>query len=139
PVHAGVYHLWLTILESKDALQLGFYYNREVLEGRPLAMIQECLNELLAQVAVNPEAPIGELGIVSDVERTKVLTELAGAISSPASEGKGIVARIEHHAEANPRATAAVCGSAELSYEQLNQNANRLAHWLRDNGIGRES
>ncbi|MBZ5507161.1 MAG: amino acid adenylation domain-containing protein [Acidobacteriia bacterium] len=139
PVHAGVYHLWLTILESKDALHLGFYYNREVLEGRPLAMIQECLNELLAQVAANPEAPIGELGIVSGAERTKVLTELAGAISSPTAEGKGIVARIEHHAETKPHATAAVCGSAELSYEQLNQNANRLAHWLRDQGIGRES
>jgi amino acid adenylation domain-containing protein len=139
PVHAGVYHLWLTILESKDALHLGFYYNREVLEGGPLAMIQECLNELLAQIAVNPEAPIGELGIVSDAERAKVLTDLAGAISSPTAEGRGIIARIEHHAETKPYAVAAVCGSAELSYEQLNQNANRLAHWLRDQGIGRES
>ncbi len=139
PVHAGVYHLWLTILESKDALHLGFYYNREVLEGRPLAMIQECLNELLAQIAVNPEAPIGELGIVSDAERAKVLTDLAGAINSPTAEGRGIIARIEHHAETKPYAVAAVCGSAELSYGQLNQNANRLAHWLRDQGIGRES
>jgi amino acid adenylation domain-containing protein len=139
PVHAGVYHLWLTILESKDALQLGFYYNREVLEGRPLAMIQECFNELLAQVAANPELPIGELGIISADERAKVVTELAGAISAPTAEGKGIVARIEDHAEARPQAIAAVCGSAELSYGQLNQNANRLAHWLREHGIGRES
>ncbi|HEV8492296.1 MAG TPA: condensation domain-containing protein, partial [Candidatus Angelobacter sp.] len=139
PVHAGVYHLWLTILESKDALHLGFYYNREILEGRPLAMIQSCLNELLAQIAANPEAPIGELGIVSSEERQQVLTELAGAISSPTAEGKGIVARIEGHVEARPYATAAVCGKAELNYQQLNQNANRLAHWLRDQGIGRES
>ncbi|HEX4604323.1 MAG TPA: amino acid adenylation domain-containing protein [Candidatus Angelobacter sp.] len=139
PVHAGVYHLWLTILESRDALQLGFYYNREVLEGRPLAMIQECLNELLAQIAANPEAPIGELGIVSGEERAKVLAGLAGAISSPTAESKGIVARIEHHAEARPHARAAVCGSAELNYQQLNLNANRLANWLRGQGIGRES
>ena len=139
PVHAGVYYLWLTILESKDALHLGFYYNREILEGRPLAMIQSCLNELLAQIAANPEAPIGDLGIISSEERKQVLTELAGAISSPTAEGKGIVARIEDHVQARPHATAAVCGRAELSYEQLNQNANRLAHWLRDQGIGRES
>jgi amino acid adenylation domain-containing protein len=139
PVHAGVYHLWLTILESKDALHLGFYYNREVLEGRPLAMIQECLNELLAQVAANPEAPIAALGIVSTAEREKVLQQLAGAISSPTKEAKGIVARIEEHAAIRPQATAAVCGSEELSYEQLNKNSNRLAHWLRAQGIGRES
>jgi amino acid adenylation domain-containing protein len=139
PVHAGVYHLWLTILESKDALHLGFYYNREVLEGRPLAMIQECLNELLAQVAVKPEAPIGELEIVSVDEREKVLKLLAGTINSPTSQAEGIVARIEEHARMRPQTTAATCGNAELSYEQLNQNANRLAHWLRAQGIGRES
>ena len=138
-VHAGVYHLWLTILESKNSLTLGFYYNREVLEGPPLAMIRNCLNELLAQIAANPEAPIGDLGIVSSAEQEKVLTQLAGAINSPTHGGQGIVARIEYHAQTTPQAIAAACGTEKLTYEQLNQNANRLGHWLRAQGVGRES
>jgi amino acid adenylation domain-containing protein len=138
-VHAGVYHLWLTVLESRDGLQLGFYYNREVLEGPALSMIRESLDELLAQVAANPEAPIRELGIVSAAEREKVLKEFAGMAVSPAVEDQGIVARIENQARRRARATAAVCGKEKLNYQQLNRNANRMANWLMANGVGRES
>ena len=139
PVHAGVYHLWLTILESKEGLYLGFYYNREVLQGRPLEMIQGCLNEILAQVAATPDAPIANLGIVSTAEQEMLLKELAGGVSSPAETGSGIIARIEHFAQQRPHATAASCGNDQLTYEQLNQAANRMARWLRAQGIGQES
>ena len=115
--------------ETKNSLSLGFYYNREVLEGpSDLAIIRNCLNELLGQIAANPETPIGDLGIVSSVEKEKVLTQLAGAINSPTHGGQGIVARIEYHAQTTPQAIAAACGKEKLTYEQLNKNANRLGH-----------
>jgi amino acid adenylation domain-containing protein len=139
PVHAGVYHLWMTVLESKDGLYLGFYYNREVLEGQPLATIRDSFNELLSQVAAAPEARIADLGIVSQAEREKVLTRLAGTAPSPAGEQHSIVARIEDHARKRPEAVAASCGDAVLTYAELNKRANRMAHWLRAQGIGRES
>lgn len=42
----------------------------------------------------------------------------------------------EQRARQTPNATALVCGNAELTYSQLNQSANQLAHYLRQMGVG---
>jgi len=41
----------------------------------------------------------------------------------------------EQHVAADPDAPALVCGAESLTYRQLNRRANRLAHYLRKEGI----
>jgi amino acid adenylation domain-containing protein len=41
----------------------------------------------------------------------------------------------EQQVESNPNATAVVCGHRQLSYVQLNQRANQLAHYLKRSGV----
>jgi amino acid adenylation domain-containing protein len=41
----------------------------------------------------------------------------------------------EEQVERTPQAVAVVCGEKELSYEELNRRANRLAHYLRGLGV----
>ncbi|MCP4664290.1 MAG: AMP-binding protein, partial [bacterium] len=45
----------------------------------------------------------------------------------------------EARAEARPEARAVVSGRTMLSYGELNERANRLAHHLRELGVGREA
>jgi non-ribosomal peptide synthetase-like protein len=45
----------------------------------------------------------------------------------------------ESTCDLTPDATALVCGSIELTYRELDAEANRLAHYLRRQGIGRRS
>src|SRR4051794_10616538 len=42
----------------------------------------------------------------------------------------------EASAIASPDAVALVAGEIQLSYRELNNRANQLAHFLRDNGVG---
>ncbi len=44
---------------------------------------------------------------------------------------------LEHHAEAQPQKTALVCASTRLTYAQVEAQANRLAHALREHGLRR--
>jgi len=41
----------------------------------------------------------------------------------------------ERQVERTPTATAVVFGEEKVSYEELNQRANQLAHYLRDRGV----
>ena len=45
---------------------------------------------------------------------------------------------IEEQVERTPKAPALVMGPKRLSYAELNARANRLAHFLREQGIGPE-
>ncbi len=135
-VHSGVYHLWLTVLERVDGLSLGFYYNRELLEGRPLALLTDCMRELLSQVAQRPEANIGELEIMPEAEKTRVLSFGMGSLGT--EEGLWVEELIAEHAREHPGSPAVADSTAELSYGELNKRANQLANWLRSSGIGPE-
>ena len=45
----------------------------------------------------------------------------------------------EQQVERTPHATAVVFGKRSLSYRELNQRANQVAHYLRQHGVGQES
>ncbi|TYS57957.1 AMP-binding protein, partial [Sutcliffiella horikoshii] len=45
---------------------------------------------------------------------------------------------VEDQARKRPDAIAVVCGMESITYRELNEQANRLAHWLRSQGFGRE-
>ncbi len=47
--------------------------------------------------------------------------------------------RFEAQVEATPEATAVVCGDRRLTYRELNQQANQLAHYLQEKGVKPET
>jgi len=136
-VQGGVYHLWLTVRELKDGLSLGFYYNRELLSGKPLALIADCMQELLAKIAEQPEALLSQFESLPQLERTRVLGFGNGGDAN--LEGTWVEESIAQFAREHPQATAVADRNGELTYSELNSRANRLANWLRSSGVGPES
>lgn len=57
----------------------------------------------------------------------------------PHAETSCIHQLFEAQVARTPGATASICGETQLTYSQLNERANRLAHFLREAGVGPET
>src|SRR5215831_18215632 len=67
---------------------------------------------------------------------------LPGSETPPEAESPSVPCqllheRFERQVQSSPQATALVCGEEELTYLELDNRANQLAHFLQARGIGR--
>src|ERR1700678_2937676 len=82
-----------------------------------------------------------ELPLFTDSERRAVRAEKArstAAPSAPSAPDKGLHQLFEEQAGRTPEAIALVGDERQITYAELNVLANRLAHVLRDGGVGSE-
>ncbi|MFC0513274.1 amino acid adenylation domain-containing protein, partial [Mucilaginibacter angelicae] len=95
------------------------------------------LERLLPAVCGSPDAPISELDYLSAAERKELLESFNDtAVAYP--EEETLVSLFEAQAAQAPGSPALVFGDRTLSYSELNGLSNRLAHFLRLRGVGRE-
>jgi amino acid adenylation domain-containing protein len=94
------------------------------------------LQRVLEAIAQDPSQPIGHIEILQPEERVQLLAgwnDTAHAVQETT-----LPALFEQQAARVPDATALVFGNASLTYADLNERANRLAHHLIAQGAGPE-
>ncbi|HEY9417978.1 MAG TPA: amino acid adenylation domain-containing protein, partial [Pseudonocardia sp.] len=98
--------------------------------------LARCLVVLLEGVAAGPDCVVGELPLVSVLERDRVVVRWNEA-AVPVS---GLLWHevFEERVGRCSGETAVVCGDGSLSFGELNVRANRLAHYLIGLGVGPE-
>ncbi|WP_229868922.1 non-ribosomal peptide synthetase, partial [Streptomyces griseoviridis] len=92
---------------------------------------------VLEQIAADPQVLLSGLDVLDADERARVLTEW-NATEEPVGSAT-VMELVAQWAARTPDAPALRCGSAELSYAELDARANRLARLLRECGVGVES
>ena len=94
-----------------------------------------------ADGATHEEGSLGHAQRLSDAEQRQVLL-IGNATATPSPQARCIHQLFEAQVEQTPNAIALVFTGApepELTYKELNQRANQLAHYLRDLGVGRRA
>ncbi|WCM87220.1 amino acid adenylation domain-containing protein [Acidovorax sp. NCPPB 3576] len=113
-------------------------YNTDLFGPETAQRLRAGCVRVLEALADDPDGLLGELDLLDAVERLRVQGwGEPGVVSEPMGEGS-LHARIERHAKAHPAAIALVLGDRQLSYGQLNRQANQLAHHLIGRGVGPE-
>ncbi|MFI0487357.1 amino acid adenylation domain-containing protein [Actinomadura sp. 9N215] len=131
-------HYPLTLVTGPGApLRLTFSYDRARHTETAVRRMADHLTALLEAMAGDPGRELSELPLVSTDEET-CLRQWGRGHSESASEYL-VPDLIAMQAAATPDATAVVAGQARVSYSDLDEQANRLAHHLRALGIGPES
>jgi mycobactin peptide synthetase MbtE len=111
-------------------------YLVEVLDGALVRQLLEHYTVLLDSALDNPDATLGRLTLVGDADADWLRRVSAGEtfITEPTT----LPALVAERAATTPDAVAVVYEGRQYSYREINQQANRLAHWLIEQGIGTE-
>ncbi|MBS3183954.1 non-ribosomal peptide synthase/polyketide synthase [Pseudomonas sp. PCH44] len=123
------------IAQVGDELELAFNYLTQDFAEPTIRRIAGQLTQLLLQFMAHPDSPLGELPLLEENDRQQVVEQWnATARSYP---GTPYVHQLfEQHVMLQPQAPALTFADRTLSYAELNAEANRLAQYLRSQGVG---
>ncbi|HEV7905477.1 MAG TPA: condensation domain-containing protein, partial [Pyrinomonadaceae bacterium] len=134
---ASHYPLSMVVVPGRE-LQLRMEYNTNLFDAATIERMIAHFAELLKEIAAEPEKRLEELSLLTPAERQRMLFEWnEPQIDYPA--GRCLHELFEAQAERRPDAVAVKFGDAELTYDELNRRANRLAHELQSGGVKPET
>jgi non-ribosomal peptide synthetase component F len=106
-------------------------------EQRTMQTDAATLATILERMVAAPEEHLSELEMLTTAERQQMLIEWNDtAVEYPAEQC--IHELFEQQVERSPEAVALVYEAEQVSYRELNERANQLAHYLRQLGVGPE-
>ena len=112
-------------------------YNRDLFDPATIARMMTHFKALLAAIVANPQQPVALLPLLTSQEKHQLLEEW-NETKADYSYDKCIHQLVEEQAERTPDAIAVVFENQQLTYAQLNNRANQLAHYLRSLGVETE-
>jgi amino acid adenylation domain-containing protein len=126
--------LWLTCMAGEQDFRLSLGYNPEAHSHAVAQRLAARLERLLASVAKQIDAPIGELDLLGEAERRRLLIEFNDS-GRPAG-GTSVHGLFATRAAAHPAREAVIDEHGAVTYGELEQRANQLANRLRRAGVG---
>jgi amino acid adenylation domain-containing protein len=131
------FDLSMVVVPIGDELKFALQFNRNLFNSDTVARMLEHFEILVNEITAHPEKRLLELGLLSAAEER----QLRKFNETKADYGREeyLHQLFEAQVERTPQAIALISEGQELSYEEVNRRANRLAHHLRGLGVGPET
>ena len=131
------FDLFLSMSESTQGIKASLEYSTDLFDAATIDRMLGHFQVLLKGIVDYPEGPIGTLPLLTEAERHQLVNEWNDT-KTDYPRNKSIHQLLEEQAERTPNATAVVFKDQNLSYRELNQQANQLGHYLIELGVGPE-
>ena len=128
------FDLTLFVNEKKTQLETTIEYATDIFSATTIETMLGHLENILTEVIKNPEADIAKISLLN-VAEIKRITEDWNQTTTEMPAYNAIHQRIMEVAKNNPDATAVVFEKDELTYRQLNEQANQVAQLLLQNDL----
>jgi amino acid adenylation domain-containing protein len=137
PQQEGQGDLELDMLEASDSFLGNLKFNTDIFDGSTIARLADHFQTLLGSIIANPEHPISELPILTDAERQQVIVEW-NSTQADYPRDLSIHELFEAQVECTPDKIALRFEDKadHLTYKELNERSDQLAHYLRSVGTG---
>lgn len=127
----------VSLVKSATGFTLDFHYDSSLLNNDSVERISDYLQTLISSALASPEMPIGDLTLLGQPERDKLVLDW-NQTSAPFPT-TCIHQLFEAQAASTPDRIALRSNEDTLTYRELNEAANQLAHHLQGLGIGPDS
>ncbi|TRU88215.1 MAG: amino acid adenylation domain-containing protein [Microcystis novacekii Mn_MB_F_20050700_S1] len=131
----GHLDLSLMVREAKGEIEPCWQYNTDLFEAVTIERMAKHFVRLLNSIVLNPQQPISQLSMLTEVEQQQLLFEWNNSQTDYPLD-KCIHQLFEEQVERTPDNVAVVFEDQQLNYRELNARANQLAHYLQNLGVG---
>ena len=130
----SLFDLRLDITERENGLDVIIEYNSDMYERDRIVRMGDHLQRLLEKVVNDPAVAISRLSYLEEGEVMRLLGE-----EQSGEEEQTLVNLFEAQVVNTPGAIAVTIGDRQITYRQLNEEANQVAHFLVNKaGLGKE-
>src|SRR5207249_9101969 len=129
------FDLQLFMEETGGQLRGHFTYSTDLFDEPTIARMAEHFLNLLEAVVTNPDRPVGQLPLLTEAEKHQ-LTVKWNQSKRDYPKDKRLHQLFEQQSERSPEAVAVVFEDQQLTYQELNNRSNQVAHYLRKLGVG---
>lgn len=133
----ATYDLNLGMWQTKQGLGARIEYNIDLFEAETIRRMADEYQHLLEHVTINLDSHVADLPILTPREEAQL--RVWNDTSRAYSRTSRLHDLFEKQAEKTPLAAAATCADQTVTYQELNQRANQLAHTLQKLGVGPET
>jgi amino acid adenylation domain-containing protein len=133
----AIFDLTFDMWENDGRLSGRVEYSTDLFDAATIERLLVAFEQLLEGAAINPDARISRLPLLSETERAVLLDEWNDTRAEH-SQDVCLHQLFEQQVERTPSAVAVVFEQEQLTYAQLNRRANQLARYLRRLGVGPE-
>ena len=116
-------------------MSISINYATDLFELRTIEQLATHFKELIQGVLRDPSQSISTYSILTSSENHQILVEW-NETQRDYPEDKTIHQLFEEQVERTPDSIAVVYEDQKLTYQELNEKANQLAHYLRKLGVG---
>jgi non-ribosomal peptide synthetase component F/thioesterase domain-containing protein/acyl carrier protein len=127
------YDLILVMREQDEGLGMVFDYNADLFDPNTIARMLGHFQTLLEGIVANPDQLIAELPLLTAAEQTQFQGWNDTQINPP--ESISIPQTFAAQVERTPDAIAVEFKDEHLTYRELDERANQLAHYLQTLGV----
>ncbi|MBW4613204.1 MAG: amino acid adenylation domain-containing protein [Desmonostoc vinosum HA7617-LM4] len=112
-------------------------YSTDLFDATTITRIAQHFQTLLQAIVANPKARISEFPLLTPAEQQQLLVEWNNTTKAY-PQYQCIHQLFESQAQRTPDAIAVIFAGQKLTYRQLNEQANQLAHYLQSLGVTAE-
>ncbi|HXQ73964.1 MAG TPA: amino acid adenylation domain-containing protein [Pyrinomonadaceae bacterium] len=131
------FELTLAIAGNGDDQRALFEYDAELFDSATIESMAQHFTELLTSITANPEQRIASLPLLTRAEVKTLLIDWNETYRDYPVSGS-MLSLFNAQAKKTPDAIALSWNTERISYRELDERSNRLAHYLRQRGAGVE-